>query len=317
MKRVLYLGLVSLLCLSMIGCSNKNAFQVGNVEFSDQDVDKVESILTATSSYTDASYLSDFKKSKDNKEVRDKVISYMIDNEVVYQKAKSEGITVKDEEVSQKYTQIKSMLDANDEYKKSLEKSAIDELYLKDNIKRDLVINKYKDKFEENIKVKDKEIEAYYDKNKSDFKEESVEAYHILISTLDDNNKKISDSKKDKLKAKADKIAEKIKSGEDFKKLAKDHSDDKSTGKNGGYLGYFTKEDKNPKFIKEVFSLDKGQVSDVFETPLGYEIVKVTNKKTVQKPLKDCREEIVNRILAEKYLQHIQTLKENVEIKRY
>lgn len=316
MKKTLYLGLVSLLCLSMIGCSSKNTFKVGDIEFSNQDVERVESILTATSNYTDANYLSDFKSSKDNKEITSKVIDYMIDNEVVYQKAQSEGIKVDENDVEQKYNQIKTMLDANGDYKKSLEKANIDEAYLKETIKKDLVINKYKEKYEEDLKVTDKEIETYYNKNKSDFKEESIEAYHILVSTLDDENKQVSDSEKDKLKSKANKIAEKIKSGEDFEKLAKENSDDKSTGKNGGYLGYFTKEDKNPEFTKKVFSLDKGQVSDVFETPYGYEIVKVTDKKTKQKSLEDCREEIVNRILAEKYLQHIEKLKDDTTIER-
>ncbi|WP_331469818.1 peptidylprolyl isomerase [Clostridium sp. 2218st1_F5_2218SCRN_220325] len=316
MKKTLYLGLVSLLCLSMIGCSSKNTFKVGDIEFSNQDVERVESILTATSNYTDANYLSDFKSSKDNKEITSKVIDYMIDNEVVYQKAQSEGIKVDENDVEQKYNQIKTMLDANGDYKKSLEKANIDEAYLKETIKKDLVINKYKEKYEEDLKVTDKEIETYYNKNKSDFKEESIEAYHILVSTLDDENKQVSDSEKDKLKSKANKIAEKIKSGEDFEKLAKENSDDKSTGKNGGYLGYFTKEDKNPEFTKKVFSLDKGQVSDVFETPYGYEIVKVTDKKTKQKSLEDCREDIVNRILAEKYLQHIEKLKDDTTIER-
>ena len=117
MKKTLYLGLVSLLCLSMIGCSSKNTFKVGDIEFSNQDVERVESILTATSNYTDANYLSDFKSSKDNKEITSKVIDYMIDNEVVYQKAQSEGIKVDENDVEQKYNQIKTMLDANGDYK--------------------------------------------------------------------------------------------------------------------------------------------------------------------------------------------------------
>ena len=66
MKKVLYLGLVMVLCFSMIGCSNSNAFKVGETEFSNEEVDKVKSILTATQSYTDADYLSEFKESKDN-----------------------------------------------------------------------------------------------------------------------------------------------------------------------------------------------------------------------------------------------------------
>ena len=317
MKKTLYLGLVSLLCLSMIGCSSKNTFKVGDIEFSNQDVERVESILTATSNYTDANYLSDFKSSKDNKEITSKVIDYMIDNEVVYQKAQSEGIKVDENDVEQKYNQIKTMLDANGDYKKSLEKANIDEAYLKETIKKDLVINKYKEKYEEDLKVTDKEIETYYNKNKSDFKEESIEAYHILVSTLDDNNKTVDDSKKEELKSKAESLLKEIKNGGDFEKIAKENSDDKSSGKKGGYLGYFTKDSKNAQFTKEAFKLEKGQVSNVFETPFGYEIVKVTNKKTEQKSLEDSREEIVNRILADKYLDQVNSLREKSDVQRF
>ena len=317
MKKVLYLGLVMVLCFSMIGCSNSNAFKVGETEFSNEEVDKVKSILTATQSYTDADYLAQFKESKDNDDkIKQEVISYMIDNEVVYQQAQKDKIKVTDDEVNQKYSQIEKMLDTNQEYKKLLDDAGVDEDYLKETIKKDLAVQKYRENYEQDLKVTDKEVEKYYKEHKDDFKEESVEAYHILVSTLDDEDKQVSDSEKDKLKSKANKIAEKIKSGEDFEKLAKENSDDKSTGKNGGYLGYFTKEDKNPEFTKKVFSLDKGQVSDVFETPYGYEIVKVTDKKTKQKSLEDCREEIVNRILAEKYLQHIEKLKDDTTIER-
>ena len=35
------------LCFSMIGCSNSNAFKVGETEFSNEEVDKVKSILTS------------------------------------------------------------------------------------------------------------------------------------------------------------------------------------------------------------------------------------------------------------------------------
>ena len=279
MKKVLYLGLVMVLCFSMIGCSNSNAFKVGETEFSNEEVDKVKSILTATQSYTDANYLAQFKESKDNDDkIKQEVISYMIDNEVVYQQAQKEKIKVTDDEVNQKYSQIEKMLDTNQEYKKLLDDAGVDEDYLK---------------------------------------EESVEAYHILVSTLDDNNKTVDDSKKEELKSKAESLLKEIKNGGDFEKIAKENSDDKSSGKKGGYLGYFTKDSKNAQFTKEAFKLEKGQVSDVFETPFGYEIVKVTNKKTEQKSLEDSREEIVNRILADKYLDQVNSLREKSDVQRF
>ncbi|MCC2707450.1 peptidylprolyl isomerase [Intestinibacter bartlettii] len=318
MKKVLYLGLVMVLCFSMIGCSNSNAFKVGETEFSNEEVDKVKSILTATQSYTDANYLAQFKESKDNDDkIKQEVISYMIDNEVVYQQAQKEKIKVTDDEVNQKYSQIEKMLDTNQEYKKLLDDAGVDEDYLKETIKKDLAVQKYRENFEQDLKVTDKEVEKYYKEHKDDFKEESVEAYHILVSTLDDNNKPVDDSKKEELKSKAESLLKEIKNGGDFEKIAKENSDDKSSGKKGGYLGYFTKDSKNAQFTKEAFKLEKGQVSNVFETPFGYEIVKVTNKKTEQKSLEDSREEIVNRILADKYLDQVNSLREKSDVQRF
>lgn len=318
MKKVLYLGLVMVLCFSMIGCSNSNAFKVGETEFSNEEVDKVKSILTATQSYTDADYLAQFKESKDNDDkIKQEVISYMIDNEVVYQQAQKDKIKVTDDEVNQKYSQIEKMLDTNQEYKKLLDDAGVDEDYLKETIKKDLAVQKYRENFEQDLKVTDKEVEKYYKEHKDEFKEESVEAYHILVSTLDDNNKPVDDSKKEELKSKAESLLKEIKNGGDFEKIAKENSDDKSSGKKGGYLGYFTKDSKNAQFTKEAFKLEKGQVSDVFETPFGYEIVKVTNKKTEQKSLEDSREEIVNRILADKYLDQVNSLREKSDVQRF
>ena len=137
------------------------------------------------------------------------------------------------------------------------------------------------------------------------------------MSTLDDNNKPVDDSKKEELKSKAESLLKEIKNGGDFEKIAKENSDDKSSGKKGGYLGYFTKDSKNAQLTKEAFKLEKGQVSDVFETPFGYEIVKVTNKKTEQKSLEDSREEIVNRILADKYLDQVNSLREKSDVQRF
>ena len=318
MKKVLYLGLVMVLCFSMIGCSNSNAFKVGETEFSNEEVDKVKSILTATQSYTDADYLAQFKESKHNDDkIKQEVISYMIDNEVVYQQAQKDKIKVTDDEVNQKYSQIEKMLDTNQEYKKLLDDAGVDEDYLKETIKKDLAVQKYRENFEQDLKVTDKEVEKYYKEHKDEFKEESVEAYHILVSTLDDNNKPVDDSKKEELKSKAESLLKEIKNGGDFEKIAKENSDDKSSGKKGGYLGYFTKDSKNAQFTKEAFKLEKGQVSNVFETPFGYEIVKVTNKKTEQKSLEDSREEIVNRILADKYLDQVNSLREKSDVQRF
>ena len=190
-----------------------------------------------------------------------------------------------------------------------MDKAGVDKEYLKQEISRDLAIDKNKKAFEDRINISDNDMEAYYTSHKKDFNVEEVSASQILISTLDKN-------KKEALKKKADNILTKIKNGESFESLAKKYSDDKATGKNGGQLGYFSKDDKNAEFTKEVFKLKKNEVSNVFETSYGYHIVKVTDKRERQKSFNECQSLIRESILNEKYIEHIKKLNEDAKIDR-
>ena len=90
-------------------------------------------------------------------------------------------------------------------------------------------------------------MKKYYDDNKSEFYEDKVQASHILIKTVDDNGKELSNKKQEEAKKKAEDILKKVKSGEDFAKLAKEYSEDGSAS-NGGDLGFFTKGEMVPEF---------------------------------------------------------------------
>lgn len=69
--------------------------------------------------------------------------------------------------------------------------------------------------------------------------------------------------------------------GDDFAHLAQSFSEDPGTKNNGGDYGIAidrTNRDLSPQVVDELFKLQPGQVSDVVETPLGLEILKVTEK---------------------------------------
>ena len=102
---------------------------------------------------------------------------------------------------------------------------------------------------------------------------------------------------------------------ESFEDLAKKYSDDKLNGKNGGNLGYFTKDDKNIEFTSAVFNLNKGEVSDVFETSYGYHIVKINDKRIHTKEYEECKDEVRKIILNDKYVNHIEELNKSSKIK--
>ncbi|HDN2438900.1 peptidylprolyl isomerase [Clostridioides difficile] len=310
--------MVGILSLMMVGC-NKSLAKVNDVEITKEQYKKTKAVLSATNNYINGQSLDELEKTLDKKgrnKLENVIISFMVDNELLYQEAKDKGLTPSKSEVDSKYQELEDKMNLNTSYKEKMDKAGVDKEYLKQEISRDLAIDKNKKAFEDRINISDNDMEAYYTSHKKDFNVEEVSASQILISTLDKNKKEVSKDKKEALKKKADNILTKIKNGESFESLAKKYSDDKATGKNGGQLGYFTKDDKNAEFTKEVFKLKKNEVSNVFETSYGYHIVKVTDKIERQKSFNECQSLIRESILNEKYIEHIKKLNEDAKIDR-
>ena len=136
------------------------------------------------------------------------------------------------------------------------------------------------------IKVSNAEIEKYYREHQNQFMApETVNASHILISTMPDQNagKKptpAEQAKKDKeAKAKAEKILAQLKQGADFAAIAAKESDCPSKQQKGN-LGNIQRGQMVPEFEKAAFALTKpGQLSGIVKTQFGYHIIKL-NKKT-------------------------------------
>lgn len=308
MKKILYIGIISILFLSIIGCDKKNIATVNGVNITKEKYEKTKDIINSTNKYSDIN-LGD--------EEENNILSFMIDNEVLYQRAKEEGFLPKEEDIKLKYEEINNALNTNVKYKQIIDELNLNKEYLNEEIKKDIAINKYKLNFEKNIKINNEDIKKFYEQNKSNFNIEEINASHILISKLDKDNNLVSKEQEAILRKKANEILEKIKNGENFEELAKKYSDDKLSGKNGGELGYFNKKDKNIEFTKEVFELNKGEISNIIETSQGYHIVKVNDKVDKLISMEECKEDINKEILKEAYIKHIEELNKKSNIKIY
>jgi len=69
-------------------------------------------------------------------------------------------------------------------------------------------------------------------------------------------------------------IAERLKKGEKFGKLAKEFSIDSGSAKKDGNLGYFTKGMMVKSFEGVAFKLQIGEISEPVKTEFGYHIIK-------------------------------------------
>ena len=136
-----------------------------------------------------------------------------------------------------------------------------------------------------------------YESNKTRYsQEEQVRARHILISFNGARNASGDGAKRSKEDAKklAEGIVLEVKAeGADFAEIAKSKTDEPSGKSTGGDLNYFTKDAMVPEFSKVAFALEKGSISDVVESPFGFHIIKVEDKKAaVNKTFDDVKNEI-------------------------
>ena len=101
-------------------------------------------------------------------------------------------------------------------------------------------------------------------------------AKHILISFKGASNSK-SDLPKEKALELAEDLIKKLKAGQDFGELAKQHSTDLSNKAKGGDLGTFSSGDMVKPFEEATIALSIGEVSQApVETVFGYHVIKRT-----------------------------------------
>jgi peptidyl-prolyl cis-trans isomerase C len=118
------------------------------------------------------------------------------------------------------------------------------------------------------------DIEAYarstYNANQDKYGEpEQVRASHILIRTGESQARE-----------KLQEILQQLKAGADFAELAKTRSQDPGSATKGGDLGFFGRGRMIQPFEDVVFAMTKkGEFSEVFESPFGFHIIQLTDRK--------------------------------------
>lgn len=136
----------------------------------------------------------------------------------------------------------------------------------------------------ESVKATPAEIDTYIKSHP----EEQVHARHILIAMKSETppagseseGEKTEELTKPQARAKAEEVLKKVKAGEDFIALAKQYSTDPGSKESGGDLGWFGKGRMVPEFEKAAFALQPGQISEIVESPFGFHIIKVEERRT-------------------------------------
>ena len=114
---------------------------------------------------------------------------------------------------------------------------------------------------------------------------------HILMRLA----QKASRAAQDSAKMRIDSIYACLQRGEDFADLATRFSQDPGSAKRGGLLPWICTGQTLKEFEDVAFSLNKGETSKPFLSPVGYHIVKMTDRKQLE-PYDSLRANIINFI---------------------
>jgi len=178
--------------------------------------------------------------------------------------------------------------------------------------RKEMLISRYFEQFL-NESVSDQAVQNYYNTHAAEYEMKKAHAAHILIRT----NSKMSEVERKAVLTTAHEAYSKIRSGEDFASIAKDYSDDKVSSKKGGDLGWMKKGSVSPKFSETIFSLKKDDVSEPFETPFGYHIVKVLDEpKTIKQPFSAVEGKIRHMLRSQTKDAEMERLLGKIEIKK-
>jgi foldase protein PrsA len=295
-------GVLALAVLGVSGCSNQGvAARVNGQAITTADVqaqlDQLKKQYPNMFTGADGEgRLLDFKK---------RILDNLVNQTLVEQAAKKQGITITDADIQKQIDQLKSGFKDQAQFEQALTSAGMSTDALKTQIRNQLLTQKLIEKLSTSAKVTDADIKAYYDKNKQQFYQAAAKrASHILFKPSD--------------KAQAQKVLKELQGGADFAALAKKYSTDTATASKGGDLGWPTAP-YVPEFQAALDKLDKGQMSVLVQTPYGWHIIKVTDTRAaVQQTIDQVKKQIEQIILqqrrADSYQQYLNQLRKDAKI---
>ena len=145
----------------------------------------------------------------------------------------------------------------------------------RDEIRKQLTVQAVQQEKLMNVKASRHEVESFYETMKDSLPDQKpmVNVRHIILELQAGETSKLSAI------GRIREIQELIRRGEDFGELAKRYSEDPGSARNGGELGFVEKGTLFQSFEEVAFQLEPNEVSDVVETPVGFHLIQMIEKR--------------------------------------
>ncbi|WP_151994743.1 peptidylprolyl isomerase [Buttiauxella massiliensis] len=149
----------------------------------------------------------------------------------------------------------------------------------------------------QNVEIADTDIQAYYDQHQDEFTQPQRNRYSVIQT---------------KTEAEAKAILDELSKGGDFAALAKEKSADIISARNGGDMGWL-EPGTTPDELKNAGLKDKGQLSGVIKSSVGFLVVRLDDIQPAQtKPLAEVKDAIATKVKQEKAVDAYYALQQKV-----
>jgi peptidyl-prolyl cis-trans isomerase C len=209
-------------------------------------------------------------------DLRKQLLDSLVSTELLYQASVTAKINVTDEMVQKQLQELQGKFSSDQEFTGYLQQQGLTVQEMKDRIRRNMASDQLvKQEVDSKITVSDSEIADYYQKNKERMRRpEAVKVSEIFVRA----EAKAGADEKSKARQKIEAVLKEARGGKDFTALARQFSESPDA-KNGGEMGYVSRGSTLPVLSDAAFKLKVGEISDVVESPFGYHLLKVTEKK--------------------------------------
>jgi len=195
-------------------------------------------------------------------------------------------INITDEDVEKSFKKLASNNGGEEKYVQILAAQGMDASSVRSKIRIDLAIQRFIHlELGSDFPVSEEEMTSVY------LQDKTASVRHILLRT---EGKSLQE--KQNIYEQMEEILKRAKNGEDFSLLAKTYSEDPGSKDRGGLYQDFTRGEMMRSFEYAAFNVPVREISGIIETPYGYHILKVLERKKETRPLDVVQEEITVQI---------------------
>lgn len=301
-KKLLILGMLLMVILSMVACESKEegvVAKVGEDVITEEEFNADFQVFKRIyEQQLGEGALAQTDKNGNTLEstLKQSIIEKIIMERIVEKESKTLNIEVTQAEIEEELASYITVMSGEEEFNKFLDSNNMTKEFFVDNLRKEILLEKHKESIFKDLKVTDKETEKYFKEHEEDLV--VVKASHILVKTEEEGRV----------------VLDRLNSGEEFSKIAEELSIDQASATQGGDLGYFAKGNMIAEFEKAAFALNVGEVSDLVKTEVGYHVIKLEDKKDTYDALKD---DISLLLKEDKYLDKLQQLRDKEKVKIY